>query len=246
MEAQPVTRSVMLGEQRVDYALRISRTARKCRIKVGSQGVEVIVPSDGDAARAEAFLQEHAGWVLNQLAFVRRMGSLRADAPALAPNSILLRGIETPVEIVEEPSSRAFGLVDHVEGHLRLRVPKGGALDPARILEAWLRRQARADIEARLAVRGKEMGQTPGRVYIMDQRTKWGGCSRRGNLSFNWRLVMAPSEVLDYIVVHELAHLAERNHSTRFWLIVRSYCPEYERCKGWLREKQGLLRSRLK
>ena len=71
------------------------------------------------------------------------------------------------------------------------------------------------------------MGQTSGRVYIMDQRTKWGGCSRRGNLSFNWRPVMAPPEVLDYIVVHELAHLTERNHSTRFWLIVRSYCLEY-------------------
>lgn len=85
------------------------------------------------------------------------------------------------------------------------------------------------------------MRQRPGRVFVMGQRTKWGGCSRRRNLSFNWRLVMAAPEVLDYIVVHELAHLAEPHHSTKFWLIVRSYCLDYDRRRRWLRENESRL-----
>ena len=80
-----------------------------------------------------------------------------------------------------------------------------------------------------------------GRVYIMNQRTRWGGCSSRRNLSFTWRLVMAPPAVLDYLAVHELAHLAEPNHSMRFWLIVRSHCSDFQRHRRWLRENEWRL-----
>lgn len=75
--------------------------------------------------------------------------------------------------------------------------------------------------------------------YVMGQRTRWGGCSGRRNLSFNWRLVMAPPAVLDYVVVHELAHLAEPSHSTKFWLLVRSHCPRFEEHREWLRDSEG-------
>jgi predicted metal-dependent hydrolase len=84
----------------------------------------------------------------------------------------------------------------------------------------------------------------PGRLYVMGQRTKWGNCSRLGNLSFNWRLVMTPPEVIDYIVVHELAHLIEPSHSQRFWLVVQSHCPQFERHKAWLRDNQERLSLR--
>jgi predicted metal-dependent hydrolase len=131
-----------------------------------------------------------------------------------------------------------------VDNRIVVRVPANHAVDVGAALGAWLRRQARADIAKRLPVRAKEMRQRPGRVYVMGQRTKWGGCSRRRNLSFNWRLVMAPPEVLDYIVVHELGHLAEPYHSTKFWLIVRSYCGDYDRHRRWLRDHEETLMSR--
>ena len=83
-----------------------------------------------------------------------------------------------------------------------------------------------------------------GRVYVMGQKTKWGNCSSMGNLSFNWRLILAPPAVLDYVVVHELAHLAEPRHSKRFWLIVRSHCGDYERHRRWLRQQQQTLYER--
>ena len=83
--------------------------------------------------------------------------------------------------------------------------------------------------------------QQPGRVYVMDQRTKWGNCSSRGNLSFNWRLVLAPDFVLRYLVTHEVVHLAIPDHSAKFWLTVQSLCPEMERAKQWLSRHHGQL-----
>ncbi len=83
-------------------------------------------------------------------------------------------------------------------------------------------------------VRAREMHVRPARLLVMSQRTKWGNCSARRNLSFNWRLLLAPPEVLDYIVVHELAHLLVPAHTAQFWLIVRSFCPRYEQHRDYL------------
>ena len=80
-----------------------------------------------------------------------------------------------------------------------------------------------------------EMGVTYGRLAIRDQKTRWGSCSRAGNLNFNWRLVLAPPAVLDYVVVHELAHRVELNHSVRFWRVVARYCPTMDEHRAWLR-----------
>lgn len=204
-------------------------------------GVEVLLPLTADEDRAASFLRENKSWVLDQLNFIERMGGVRAKAKKKG-NTVLLRGVETAIEIVEKESDRTFGLVEHIGNLLRVRLPKGKGVDPWRALEAWLRRQARQDILQRIDERRRQMPRSKfGRLYVMGQRTKWGGCSGRKNLSFNWRLVMAPPAVLDYIVVHELAHLVEPYHSTKFWLIVRSYCPRFEEHRAWLKSNEHRL-----
>lgn len=85
------------------------------------------------------------------------------------------------------------------------------------------------------------MGVRPARVRVKDLRSLWGSCSARGNLNFNWRLLLAPPEVLDYVVVHELAHLMERSHSRRFWALVSEHCPEQRERRRWLKENGGRL-----
>ncbi len=95
----------------------------------------------------------------------------------------------------------------------------------------------------RLSIRSREMGLAPSRVSIRDQKTKWGACTSRGTVTLNWRLVMAPPEVLDYVVVHELAHLAELNHSPRFWAIVERHCPDWKRHRDWLKANGWRLQS---
>ncbi|HEX6701759.1 MAG TPA: SprT family zinc-dependent metalloprotease [Gaiellaceae bacterium] len=102
-------------------------------------------------------------------------------------------------------------------------------------LGRWYRRQARRRIGAVAAWEGGRLDLRPRSLAIRDQRTRWGSCSSRGALSFNWRLVLAPPAVLRYVVVHELCHLREPNHSPAFWRLVESALPRYEEGRAWLR-----------
>jgi predicted metal-dependent hydrolase len=176
--ARVVCRWMVLGGRRVRYSIRESKTARKCRIRVNASGVEVVEPRGAGEGRAGAFLRDNARWVLEQVACFKRMGTVRASLPEARPDSILLRGTERKVEVIEEPSERRFALIAEDGGVLRVRVPKTGSVEPRKALEGWLRRQAKHDIKVRLAERAAEMKQQLAGVYIMNQRTKWGGCSR--------------------------------------------------------------------
>lgn len=113
----------------------------------------------------------------------------------------------------------------------------------AKSLESWLRKQARLEIERQVEALSSRLKRSPNKVYVMGQRTKWGNCSALQNLSFNWRLIMAPDFVLRYLVTHETAHLAVPDHSKKFWLTVQSLCPETERAKQWLASKGHQLLS---
>ena len=106
---------------------------------------------------------------------------------------------------------------------------------PAGDVGTWYRREARRRIEAVAAWEGGRLGLRPRSLAIRDQRTRWGSCSSRGALSFNWRLVLAPSGVLRYVVVHELCHLEELNHSSAFWRLVGDALPGFESERTWLR-----------
>lgn len=117
-----------------------------------------------------------------------------------------------------------------------------GGRQPDATLERWMKQRAVERFDEVLAVRTAEMGLTPARVSLRDQKTKWGACTSRGTVTFNWRLVMAPAEVLDYVVVHELAHLKELNHSKKYWRIVETYCPDHKVHRKWLRDNGRYLR----
>ena len=109
-------------------------------------------------------------------------------------------------------------------------------LDPAAVSETEARRAARELVTMLCDDEAEGLGVRWSRIVIRDQRSRWGSCSTRGTLSFNWRLVLAPFEVLDYVVVHELCHLREPNHSHRFWRLVESRRPGWRAQRDWLHE----------
>jgi predicted metal-dependent hydrolase len=131
-------------------------------------------------------------------------------------------------EIVE--THRAWIAAERAKQRPRLR------LNPRAVSEVEARRAARELIAMLVEDEARELGVEPKRLQIRDQKTRWGSCSTTGTLSFNWRLVLAPFEVLDYIVVHELCHMREPNHSRRFWKLVEKRRPDWRVHRDWLFE----------
>lgn len=232
-------RRIVLRGTPVDYDVIVSRTARRPRVRVSPNGVEVFRPVDTSDDDVSAFLCRNAYWLLGQL---ERVSGLRAARrPLRQCGEILYRGEPTPVR-VEIVETRARGnRVGWREGAITIRRGRQTATPAARGLENWLRGQARSAIADYLPRVTTRLGQEPRRVYVMGQRTKWGNCSYRGNLSFNWRLILAPDFVLRYLVTHEAVHLAVPDHSTKFWLTVQSLCADTERARQWMsRHHAGL------
>lgn len=162
-----------------------------------------------------------------------------ADRPAGRIALFAGRELELRWRASEERRTR----VERADGALVV-VRGADGLKPKLALRAWYAEQARQVFSGRVAHWAERMGLA-GRVrkvFIKDQRTLWGSCSRAGNLNFNWRVVQAPAEVVDYLVIHELAHLREMNHSRRFWAHVAEHCPGYKLHRRWLREQARLLK----
>jgi predicted metal-dependent hydrolase len=113
------------------------------------------------------------------------------------------------------------------------------------LLERWYRMQAAQLIEEKANNMSTHMGLKYGRLAIRGQKTRWGSCSQKGNLNFNWKLVMVPEPVIDYVVIHELAHLKEMNHTKRFWQLVEQYCPKWRNHRKWLRDHTMELNAKL-
>lgn len=113
----------------------------------------------------------------------------------------------------------------------------------ARRLTDWLKAEARRELGARVQQYADELGVKPGRISVRDQSSRWGSCSSGGNLSFSWRLVLAPPGILDYVAAHEVAHLIEMNHSARFWNIVESLQPDMKARRKWLRQNSAMLHA---
>jgi predicted metal-dependent hydrolase len=179
------------------------------------------------------FLLTNAAWIIDQLQRIERLRGIRRPKQQTT-GRIFFRGESINVEIEEDRERSGANRVVHDSDRITILRSSTSPTPPARSLENWLREQARSAIEERLDAVTTKLRRQPGKVLIMGQRTKWGNCSRLQNLSFNWRLIMAPESVLRYLVTHEAVHLAVPDHSHEFWLTVRSLCPETERAKQWL------------
>jgi predicted metal-dependent hydrolase len=225
---------IQLRDRRIDYRLVSSRSARKLRVRVGINGVEVVQPINRSKDDVQAFLINNGGWIVDQLQRVERLQKVRVT-DGHRRGEILFRGEPTPIRI-EGTALRSRGnLVRLVDDTIVIQRSSTSPTPVSHSLENWLRCQARAEIKKHLETVTSKLRQWPKGIYVMGQRTKWGNCSSDRNLSFNWRLILAPDFVLRYLVTHEAVHLAVPDHSAKFWLTVQSLCPETERAKQWLR-----------
>jgi predicted metal-dependent hydrolase len=224
---------IQLSGRQVTYRLRSSTTARKLRVRVGPNGVEVVQPQGRKIEDVAVFLDQSKTWIIDQLQRIERMRGIWLPERR-SIGEIPFLGKLTKVR-VEATKTRARGnRVELIGQEIVVRRGAASRTTVARGLENWLRKQARIEVLKHLKIVTERLRHQPRRVYIMGQRTKWGNCSAKTNLSFNWRLVLAPEFVLRYLVTHEVVHLAIPDHSAKFWLTVQSHCRETEKAKQWL------------
>jgi predicted metal-dependent hydrolase len=225
-------RAILDGRE-VIFRLRRVKSARALRIRVGPHGVEVICPVSRTSDEAEEFLRANGAWVTSQLDRIAALRSVRR-AQHVAAGEILFEGLPCKVDLEQSVTAPRSNRVTRRGDVITVRVGTKSPMSPAKSLERWLRKEARRQIECYVARLAVELDVAPRCIYIMDQRTKWGNCSPLNNLSFSWRIIMAPEHVLRYLVTHEVVHLAVPDHSQRFWLTVQSLCPEAEQARQWL------------
>lgn len=226
-------RSIALRGQTIPYLLKVSARAHVVRLVVRPEtGLEVVIPRGVARTTYEAVVREKERWIFTTLERVAREHV--APAPLAAGRRLPFAGREVTLALQTgaPPGRYRASLNGDI---LTLTLPTDDSELARAALEAWYRRQAHAVFAARLDHCNQSYGYAIGRVSIKGQKSRWGSCSKLGNLNFNWRLMLAPLPVLDYVVIHELCHLKEMNHGARFWALVARACPDFATQRAWLR-----------
>ncbi len=206
----------------IPYTVRRSARARRVRVNVHAHsGVEVVLPTRAPERAAAAAIIELRPWI------ERRLREAREVRERIAARAGTIPYLGMPLELVPQAGRTRV----HRDGQ-RLLVPAGDA-HPA--LERFYRRAARAEIAPRLDRATALAGSRYSALDIRAQRTRWASCSPSGRMSFNWRLLLAPERVLEYVVWHEVCHLELLDHSPRFWSLLERHWPGYREDRDWLR-----------
>jgi predicted metal-dependent hydrolase len=223
-----------VGTRQVRLCFVRNRRARRYILRLRPDGAaRVTIPRGGSLAEAKQFTERNVAWLEQQL--LRQAVWPRRPEPWSAGTEIFFRGERVRVEL---GGNGEAGLVRFGSEAVTV-ADVTGDLRPA--VERHLRRLAARELPGRVLELAALHDLPVQRVTVRNQRSRWGSCSRRGTISLNWRLVQAPLFVRDYLVLHELAHLKEMNHSRRFWSEVARLCPDFHEAERWLKQHSRLL-----
>jgi predicted metal-dependent hydrolase len=233
----------IINGQTISYTIRRSPRAKYVRLEVRPEtGLTVVIPRSYKPDQIPDLIKKKERWISGKLARYSHIKQSRSNrslkngdtVPYLGRDlKVVTRLSEKKIESVNLERNRL--LVDLVAGENRLNL----------LLERWYRMQAVELLEEKVNRMSALMGLKYGRLSIRGQKTRWGSCSLKGNLNFNWKLLMVPEPVIDYVIIHELTHLKEMNHTKRFWQLVEQYCPQWRNYRKWLRDHTIELDARL-
>jgi len=226
--AQSQTR---LGDMLINYTVRRSRRRRRIALTIDEQGLHVGAPLRASDHAIDALLRQHAAWVL------RKLAEWQARRPQPRHwqdgDTLMLQGRALQLTLMSGP--RDIQLC-----HDRMVVGTGQSSDTDAIRAAvtgWLRQQALQCFRGRVAHFHPQLQVAEPEIRLSNARTRWGSCHVNGRIRLNWRLIQLPLHLVDYVVVHELAHLVEMNHSPRFWETVARLIPDYVACRTEIRSE---------
>jgi predicted metal-dependent hydrolase len=231
-----------LDGRQVSYTLKRSPRARYARLEISPEdGLVVVIPVRDNIDLARRLLEQKQHWVIEKLAkFVPVSNDGHpvrdGDAVSYLGGKLTVRVVTSGEEAVCMDITRQTLVAFVPPGKERLRFA----------LEKWYRAEAEYKVRQMTAQQSRLMGLSYNRIIMKGQKTLWGSCSRKRNLNFNWRLMMAPEPVIMYVVIHELSHLKYMNHSKKFWLLVEQFCPDWREHRSWLRTHTAELNRELR
>jgi predicted metal-dependent hydrolase len=241
----------------IPYTLRRSPRSRGLRVVIHpARGVVVTVPPatrrgwahpealiGGFLAQREAWLRRHLGRQARERAELDARGGLRDGGQILYRGELHRLRVEVARRGARRSSVERIGGID--EDEIVIRLAPADRRTVSALLIAFLKPRARQAIEREIARHAAALGVSPAAVSVRDQRTRWGSASRQGRLAFSWRLILAPPEALETVVIHELAHLRVFGHGPRFWEVVASRRADHKVWRRWLRDHSTELHGAL-
>lgn len=218
-------------------------------VKSKRKSLSIAIQPDGNLlVKAPFFLSDEeiikwvktkTAWIIRQRAKIRLQQQENPLKEYVTGEKFWYLGQEYILEV--RISEGRAGMVGIAEDKIVLFSKTDDSAMVQKILTGWFDKQAKSIIPKRVRLYAEQMGETYGKITIKNQKKRWGSCSNARNLNFNRRLIMAPREVLDYVVVHELCHLRQMNHSKEFWREVEMVLPDYKMHKKWLESNSHLL-----
>jgi hypothetical protein len=200
------------------------------------RSVIVRAPEGAPHEKIEEAVESKRLWLYEKLRHPQKYREMAPSKELVSGTSLLYLGKEYKLDFIGDD-------FDGVVFESKFLISKSSKLLAAELLGDWFVESAKRIIPPRVKTFARQLGVEYNRVLISDLKYRWGSCTPKNNLNFNWRLVKAPMNVIEYVIVHELAHLLEPNHTPRFWGIIKAQLPHYSKAKGWLKEHGELLEA---
>ncbi len=229
------------GNISIPYAFVRSIKSRYIRIRIGAKGMRVTAPLRTAEKVVESFLESKSGWIIKHYSMFQSMKENEKVRTWQNGDTIMYKGEEYKIKVFTYPKKRTAIVFNEKEFEVYINEALSSPERDENIenaFRAWFIKQAGEIIGMRVAFFTGITGLKYNSFKIKEQKTRWGSCSKKGNLNFNWKLVMSPQWVLDYVVLHEVCHLRHLNHSKAFWEMVAKYCPDYKKAHEWLRKNK--------
>jgi predicted metal-dependent hydrolase len=238
---KPQSTLVRIDELEVEILRKPYRRRLTMTLKMNGR-IRVIAPFKISLSEIQKFVSSNSVWIRQTLAGYRQVRKTFPKKMYTDGEEFLVFGVPHRLRVTLKRSGRPEAAIADQEIRLRLSRPAGEAFEDskqrARAVAKLYETLGREQIAKRVEYYSQRMGLHYTKLSFRSQKTRWGSCSSKGALSFNWRLAIAPPEVIDYVVVHELAHLKHYNHSSRFWALVETQIPDYKTLRSWLTKNQ--------
>jgi predicted metal-dependent hydrolase len=204
----------------IEYTIRVSRRSRSVRLSVShNSGVVITVPSGFDTSQVPEIILRREGWIRRSIEKVRSTAPMRQ-----IPSRVDLRSVGHSFVVEIHPQFRGRSSLVEEEGTLKLFVNPHNKRFPFSLLRKWLREKSKDILVPWLERVSRAHGLSYNRCVVRSQRTRWGSCSAKKNISLNSALLFLPPELVEYLMIHELCHTVEMNHSKKFWTLVEIHC----------------------